>query len=1094
MNVKNRMRRSLIAATLMPLVSWAAPPEVVLKCENTYNEPAELWVVKCNVDESYGNITSFDWRLEPLEGIEQGPYDNGNSYAFAAPPGNTYTITITATNNEGETASDSKSMKLGECPPVAELRLNPESSPEPPLTLDLDASASTKACDGQITSYHWASSDGQTTDGETASFRYEQSGEYSITLTVTDTHGAQGQAEKQITIGNKPIAKMNLKTDSNFAPVTVTLDARDSVDVDRDGTIVKYEWKASDGQTASGEVASLTFNNADTHTITLTVTDDTGATDSIAKTVSLRNRQPEAHFTADPESGNAPLQVKLDASASFDPDGTIKQFDWQASDGQTASGKTASLTFKMPDTYRVGLTVTDNMGATNSATEIEINAENQEPIAQFSIVPLSSQNTVQVNASAAHDPDGGPLQYDWATSDGQTASGEETTLRFTQWGEHSITLTVTDDEGYSQSSTQSFSVTNTGPTADFGFSIEAAVCPTEVKDGVFQASIVKFSNAASDIDGEIQQYDWLVCNGEQTDDCTPFSQESNPSQAFPQSGMYTLQLSVIDEAGEVGTTSKRVMIENCPPIAQLSAEPKTSKAPPAYVTFDASASKDYDGEITAYQMERSDGQLSSELNPTFTFEECGEYQMTLTVMDNQGETDKTTQEITVNCPPEAEFTVEPSFGDAPLTVYFQANQATEEKELEYNWLVSCSSEDRDKCPVIQAKPNGLASIHFEHCGNYEVLLTVKDRLGATTKARKFIHVNCLPVATFTHRILFGNLPVTVKLDASEAYDQDGNISGYEWTIDGVKTLYGKQTELKLNENTHTIILTVGDDEEATASTEQTIDIIGPYNQTARVGPQILAAGVTPTKLDREDDQFDIVALVRPGEEAIHIVAFKSTEGPLWEEMRQAGVLPNGDEIYKVTYTYKKGSMSDGTLSTAWGSKPDQYNIIARDQYNNMSHTYPDLMVGNFPEQYARTNSKAPITYDNTAREAPQVIMAGYSPAKRHVGDNKFDVIAIVRRGKERIRKVILKQNENDDFHKKMRFLRELENGDEVYQVPFFYKQGDLGTPPEGGVIAHKDIWGPGALQFGIEVVDESEKASHKFPDIEFGRYPEWKPE
>ena len=104
------------------------------------------------------------------------------------------------------------------------------------------------------------------------------------------------------------------------------------------------------------------------------------------------------------------------------------------------------------------------------------------------------------------------------------------------------------------------------------------------------------------------------------------------------------------------------------------------------------------------------------------------------------------------------------------------------------------------------------------------------------------------------------------------------------------------------------------------------------------------------------------------------------------------------------------------------------------------------------------------------------------------------MIAIVRRGKERIRKVILKQNENDDFHKKMRFLGELENGDEVYHVPFHYKQGYLGTPPEGGIIAHKDIWGPDAHQFGIEVVDESEKASHKFPDIEFGRYPEWKPE
>ena len=121
------------------------------------------------------------------------------------------------------------------------------------------------------------------------------------------------------------------------------------------------------------------------------------------------------------------------------------------------------------------------------------------------------------------------------------------------------------------------------------------------------------------------------------------------------------------------------------------------------------------------------------------------------------------------------------------------------------------------------------------------------------------------------------------------------------------------------------------------------------------------------------------------------------------------------------------------------------------------------------------------------------IALGYTPAKLHVGDNQFDVIAIVRRGQLPIRNVILKQND-ELFRQTMRFIGELENGDEVYKLTYTYKRGDLGTPPAGGVVEHKALWGPDAHQFGIEVIDESGRASHKFPDIEFGRYPELKPE
>jgi len=264
-----------------------------------------------------------------------------------------------------------------------------------------------------------------------------------------------------------------------------------------------------------------------------------------------------------------------------------------------------------------------------------------------------------------------------------------------------------------------------------------------------------------------------------------------------------------------------------------------------------------------------------------------------------------------------------------------------------------------------------------------------------------------------------------------------------------------------------------------------------YNSTARLSPQIIAAGITPTKLDFTDSQFDIVALVRPGVTPLRSVSFQTTAGILLMKMIPAGVLPNGDELYKSTFAYERGSLKS-TISTAWGSQNGQYNIVVTDEAQERSHTYPYLMVGNFPALSAATKPVEPISYDSRKRYAPQVIMAGYSPAQLDLGDDQFDVIAIVRPGQLPIKQVVLKRNPGDLFSQAMTLAGELDNGDKVYIFTYTYDRGSLGMPEDGEVISYKDLWGPNALQFGIEVIDDAERHSHKFPDIEFGNYPELK--
>lgn len=98
------------------------------------------------------------------------------------------------------------------------------------------------------------------------------------------------------------------------------------------------------------------------------------------------NQPPVASLSANPLSGDAPLNVSFDASASFDPDGSIVDFSWDFDgdgvyDQSTGTSPLAGSTYTVPDSYNATVRVTDDLGATaTDSVTINVTDPNGTPV------------------------------------------------------------------------------------------------------------------------------------------------------------------------------------------------------------------------------------------------------------------------------------------------------------------------------------------------------------------------------------------------------------------------------------------------------------------------------------------------------------------------------------------------------------------------------------------------------------------------------------------------------------------------------------------------------------------------------------------
>ncbi|MCF6458573.1 M43 family zinc metalloprotease [Pseudoalteromonas sp. MMG024] len=136
--------------------------------------------------DSDGTIVSFQWDLG--DGNQATGETVNHTYAQVGE----YTVTLTVTDNDGNTASDTSTVTINDTNKAPIVVISDSVTAQ--LGESVTFSAAGSSDDGEITRFEWQLGDGTTKTGETITHTYSQIGNYTVTLTATDNLGESTSA------------------------------------------------------------------------------------------------------------------------------------------------------------------------------------------------------------------------------------------------------------------------------------------------------------------------------------------------------------------------------------------------------------------------------------------------------------------------------------------------------------------------------------------------------------------------------------------------------------------------------------------------------------------------------------------------------------------------------------------------------------------------------------------------------------------------------------------------------------------------------------------------------------------------------------
>ncbi len=478
-----------------------------------------------------------------------------------------------------------------------------------------------------------------------------------------------------------------------------------------------------------------------------------------------------------------------------------------------ATGDTARIAFGKPGAYGAELWI-PTLGKFFPKVwvkpfSVRINAP---PVAKITLdrAVLAPGEFATLAAESSFDPDGDKLRYEWFI-DG-AIRGTQSRFRFSNVtpNRYKVVLRVIDNATNSpcvSATDTAFITVNSQPYAEIDFPPEFAI----KEETPFKAK------NARDSEGDSLRYEWSGDGiiSDRTKDSVIVLHERH--------GTYRASLRVSDNAGVSNSsyqTSATYRV-NAPPIPRFTLP--SLAAPGDLIRLSAAASTDADDRNLSYSWAISDGQAYDERDVAIRFAAPGDYDVTLTVDDGHGVSNSSqslTLPIHINFPPVPNIDAVEKSTVARQTFSARATTDGDDSTLRYLWDFGDGS-----------KAQGVEATHtYQKSGRYVVTLTVDDGRRQTNSVQKTTREFRLfryPTAKFNAPALAEpNKPIF--LDARQSVAPEGNISRYEWFVDGNKIAEGDTATIFIADSgDHDLRLVVKDDsgfEEAQSVTTKKIHL------------------------------------------------------------------------------------------------------------------------------------------------------------------------------------------------------------------------------------------------------------------------------
>ncbi len=703
-------------------------------------------------NQSFGDITNYEWDFDGNGTIDSTAQNPSHTYTQAG----TYQAELTAIGPGGSN-SITTSIEVAELPvlPVAQFATNTTSGTAP---LNVTFSITTQT---NYDAFTWDFDGDGTPDNTTdnpASFTYQQAGEYDATLTLSNAAGSDSTTQR-ITVEPDiavPIADFSVQPTSGAAPlaVTFTITAQSQYD--------SFAWDFDGDGTTDNAIDSsptFTYQTAGTYTPTLTLTNAAGS-NSASRTLTVNEAAvaPVASFSAQPNSGETPLTVTFTITSQVAYDTFAWDFDGDGTADDTSNTQ-ATFTYQTAGTYNPTLTLTNDALSDTATQTITVSQAPVAPIADFNVQPTEGDAPLTVTFTITSQSQFTDFAWDF-NGDGTPDNTSDNPASFTYQaaGTYNPTLTLNND-GLTDTSARAVTVNQAvaAPIADFSVQPAEGDAPLTATFTITSQS--QFTDFAWDFNG----------------DGTPDNTSDNPASfTYQAAGTYNPTLT-LNNQGLTDTSAQAVTVNQATiaPIADFSVQP-TEGNTPLQVTFVVTSQSQYTNLAWDFNGDGTPDNTSD--NPaSFTYQTPGTYNPTLTLTNN-GVSDTISRVVTVNAAtvaPVAEFSAQPTDGQAPLTVEFAVTSAPDYTSLSWDF-------DGDGTP--DNTTDAQTSFTYQTAGNYNATLTLSNNAGSDTTFRAIIVTAAAqpPAASFTAQPTSGNAPLTVTFNDTST----GTVDSRQWDFDG----------------------------------------------------------------------------------------------------------------------------------------------------------------------------------------------------------------------------------------------------------------------------------------------------------------------